>query len=417
LFTLKFKNAKLANGLEIIAECNDQAHTTALGYFVRTGARDETDAVSGVSHFLEHMVFKGTEKRSAERVNLEFDEIGADYNAFTSEETTVYHANVLPEYQNQTVELLGDIVRPSLREEDFDSEKKVIIEEIMMYEDQPPFGADDKCRAAFFGTHPLGKSVLGTVDSVGGLSVTQMRDYWRMRYCPSNIKLVATGKVDFDALVASADQVCGGWEPIEADRKTPVTNPQNSVQVITKESAAQEYIIHMADAPTVNDPLRYAAKGVAVIVGDETGSRLFWELVDQGHAEHASLHYYGYEDAGIFFTYVCCDPALTEENLAKIQKVYETVRKSGITEEELKQAKSKVASRIVLGSERPRGRLFSVGSNWLYRKEYRSVQDDLNTIKGITRDDCQNILDRFALASGTLFAVGPLEKLDWNWTK
>src|SRR5215475_6566186 len=140
--------------MEIIAECDDSAYSTALGFFVNTGARDETDEVSGVSHFLEHMVFKGTPSRSAEDVNREFDEMGAHYNAFTNEENTVYYAAMLPEYVHSAVELLADILRPSLRETDFDTEKQVIIEEIKMYEDQPPFGVDDKCRAAFFGSHP-----------------------------------------------------------------------------------------------------------------------------------------------------------------------------------------------------------------------------------------------------------------------
>ncbi|MEX0678298.1 MAG: pitrilysin family protein, partial [Pirellulales bacterium] len=144
---MEFLEQRLANGLRIVAECNPEAHSTALGFFVETGARDENDAIAGVSHFLEHMMFKGTPTRTAQDVNREFDEIGAHYNAFTSEEHTVYYAAVLPEYQTAAVELLCDIIRPSLREEDFDTEKQVIIEEIRMYEDQPPFGADDKCRA------------------------------------------------------------------------------------------------------------------------------------------------------------------------------------------------------------------------------------------------------------------------------
>src|SRR5262249_29688101 len=149
----------LDNGLEIVAECDAAAYSTALGFFVNSGARDETDEVSGVSHFLEHMVFKGTPTRSADDVNREFDEMGAHYNAFTNEENTVFYAAGLPEYQQKTVELLADIMRPSLREEDFSTEKQVILEEIKMYDDQPPFGVDDKCRAAFFGTHPLSRSV------------------------------------------------------------------------------------------------------------------------------------------------------------------------------------------------------------------------------------------------------------------
>src|SRR5262245_33695816 len=145
-----------------------------IGFFVRTGARDETDEIAGVSHFLEHMVFKGTPRRSGEDVNREFDEIGAHPNAYTSEESTVYYASVLPEYQETSVDILADVLRPSLREADFDMEKKVIIEEIQMYADQPPFLMDDHIKELHFGRHPIARSVLGTVDTVGGLGVDQM---------------------------------------------------------------------------------------------------------------------------------------------------------------------------------------------------------------------------------------------------
>src|SRR5215213_1200527 len=139
---MEFHNHRLENGLEIIAETNPDAHSMSVAFIVQTGSRDESDEVAGVSHFLEHMVFKGTPTRSAADVNREFDEMGAHYNAFTSEENTVYYAAMLPEHQTAAVELLADIIRPSLRDEDFETEKQVILEEIQMYEDQPPFGAD-----------------------------------------------------------------------------------------------------------------------------------------------------------------------------------------------------------------------------------------------------------------------------------
>ncbi len=201
---MEYLKQTLGNGLQIVAECNDAAYSTALGFFVNTGARDENDAIAGVSHFLEHMVFKGTPGRSADDVNREFDEMGAHYNAFTNEENTVFYAAVLPEHQRQAVELLADILRPSLRQDDFDTEKQVILEEIQMYEDQPPFGADDKGRAMHFGSHPLGRSVLGTAASVGNLSREAMDEYFRRQYSPGNIVLAAAGQIDFAELVACA---------------------------------------------------------------------------------------------------------------------------------------------------------------------------------------------------------------------
>ena len=152
---MPFHSHKLANGLQLIGETSSGARSVALGFFVRTGSRDETPEVSGVSHFLEHMVFKGTPRRSALDVNRDFDRIGANYNAFTSEENTVFYAGILPEYLPQAVDLLADILRPSLRVQDFEMEKNVIIEEIGMYEDQPMWSAYDHAKKAYFAEHPF----------------------------------------------------------------------------------------------------------------------------------------------------------------------------------------------------------------------------------------------------------------------
>jgi predicted Zn-dependent peptidase len=152
---------QLENGLTIVGEHVPSARSLAMGFFVKTGARDETPEVNGVSHFLEHMMFKGTQRRSPEDVNREFDEMGARYNAFTSEENTVYYGNVLPKFQNRLLDLLADMMRPALRDEDFDMEKNVILEEIAMYQDRPQFLVFDLARETYFDNHPLGASILG----------------------------------------------------------------------------------------------------------------------------------------------------------------------------------------------------------------------------------------------------------------
>src|SRR5262245_42632464 len=188
---MAFHTHVLKNGLRIIAETIPSARSTAIGFFVRTGSRDETAEVSGVSHFLEHMVFKGTPRRTALEVNIDFDKIGANYNAFTSEENTVFYAGILPEYLPQAVDILADILRPSLRGEDFDMEKKVIIEEIGMYDDQPNWCAYDYAKKAFFNGHPLGNSVLGTVGSITALQRDQMQAYYDRRYVAPNITVAA----------------------------------------------------------------------------------------------------------------------------------------------------------------------------------------------------------------------------------
>src|SRR6202171_2454823 len=208
---MTFHSQKLANGLQLIGETSPSARSAALGFFVRTGSRDETPEVSGVSHFLEHMVFKGTPRRSAFDVNRDFDKIGASYNAFTSEENTVFYAAILPEYVPQAVDILADILRPSLRGDDFDMEKKVIIEEIGMYEDQPMWCAYDRAKKAFFADHPLGNSVLGTPASITALTREQMQAYYDRRYVAPNLTVSIAGNFDWAQVVALAEAHCGHW--------------------------------------------------------------------------------------------------------------------------------------------------------------------------------------------------------------
>ncbi|MCA9236009.1 MAG: insulinase family protein [Planctomycetales bacterium] len=407
---MEFRQHTLDNGLEIVAECNDDAHSMGIGFFVRTGARDETDEVAGVSHFLEHMVFKGTPRRSADDVNREFDEIGAHYNAYTSEEATVYYASVLPECQEASVDILADILRPSLREDDFAMEKKVILEEIQMYADQPPFGMDDRIKELHYGDHPLSRSVLGTVESVGALTADQMRTYFESRYSPGNIVVAAAGRVDFDELIKQVGQRCDAWTPHDTPRTTTRPKSYNAFECVTRESSTQQYILQLADGPAAEDADRYAAKILATILGDDSGSRMYWDLVDPGLVETASLGHYEYQGAGMLFTWVSCAPEDAAENYMRIREILRTAEQSGFEAKELQQAQSKVKARVVLGSERPRNRLFNVGGNWMQRREYRSVATDVAAVDALTLDDIHAVLAKYPLTKATTVTIGPLSE-------
>lgn len=406
---MEFRSHRLDNGLDIIAETNGDAHSMSVAFIVRTGSRDETDEVAGVSHFLEHMCFKGTPRRSADDVNREFDEIGAHYNAFTSEECTAYYASVLPEYQEASVDILSDIMRPSLRPDDFNMEKKVILEEIQMYLDQPPFGMDDRIKQLHMGRHPLAKSVLGTSESITELTPGQMRDYFTSRYGAENVFVAAAGKVDFDALIEHVAKRCGDWKTHGAKRNIPRANSKTQFEVVHRPTATQQYVLQLADAPASEDEKRYAAKLLATIVGDDSGSRMYWELTDAGLAETAVLGHYEYLGAGMFYTWLACEPEQVEENLNRLRGIYRQVEMDGISEDELRQAKNKVKARVVLGSERPQNRLFSVGGNWLQRHEYRAVADDLKSLDDVTVDSVLEVLEKYPLSRTTTITVGPLK--------
>lgn len=408
---VEFRHAKLANGLEIVAETSPDSYSAAYAYMVKTGARDESPEVAGVSHFLEHMVFKGTEKRTSVEVNRELDELSSSSNAYTSEEQTVYYATTLPDDQQPMVELLTDIMRPSLRQDDFDTEKKVILEEIAKYEDAPPYNAFEKCVSAFWGNHPLANSILGTVDSVGALTRDQMMAYFKQRYSPGNMVLAAAGNVDFDALVKAAEDLCCKWEPQEAPRETPPFQLQEVTRVEHKPIAAQQYVIQSAMAPDARDDDRYAARLLATIVGDDSGSRMFWELIDTGEAEYAALGCMEFQGAGLFLTSLSCMPNQTGDNLKKLAELLAEVHENGVTEEELEQAKNKICAHLVLQAERPSNRMFSVGGGWVQRRQYFTVRDVVQKYRRVTTEDIARVLAKYPLNRNATFGIGPLEQL------
>lgn len=409
---MSFHQHTLKNGLQVIGEIGPSARSVALGFFVRTGARDETPEVSGVSHFLEHMVFKGTPHRSAFDVNRDFDRIGADYNAFTSEENTVFYAAILPEYLPQAVDILADILRPSLRPDDFDMEKKVILEEIGMYEDQPMSSAYDQVRRLYFADHPLGNSVLGTTASVGGLTRAQMHDYFRRRYVATNVTVAAAGNYPWQQLLELVEKHCGGWEAGPVGRQAVREAPgSGGFQVVRKDQVTQEHVIVMTPGPAANAPLRHAATTLALAVGDDSGSRLYWALVDPGLVDSADTSFQDYEGTGSFYTSFSCEPEQTQENLGVVAGVLAEVQRDGITEAELQQAKSKILSRLVRHGERPKGRMRSLGMDWIYLHEYWTVDDEVRAYDAVTLDGIRELLGRYPLDRTTTLALGPLKTL------
>jgi predicted Zn-dependent peptidase len=410
---MPFHSHRLPNGLQIIGETSPAARSVAVGFFVKTGARDETPAEAGVSHFLEHMMFKGTARRTAEQVNLDFDRIGASNNASTSEENTVYYAAVLPEYLPQVVDVLADMLRPSLRQDDFDTEKKVILEEIKLYDDQPDAVMADHARRIYYGPHPLGNSVLGTLDSVGALTRDQMYAYFARRYAANNVVVSAAGNFDWNRLVELVTAACAHWntDTVGRDSRTEWTG-KPGLHVLTREKVQQEYALLIGSGPPADSRMRYAADTVALAVGDYSGSRLYWELVDPGHAESADFGYAENDGAGAIYVSLACEPEGTAENLARVEKILKDVQRDGITDEELQQAKNKILSRVVRRSERPMGRMMALASMWTYTGEYRDVDAELARFDAVTQADVRAYLDAYPIDRTTAVAFGPLPELN-----
>jgi len=402
---------QLPNGLTLVGERESSAHSLAMGFFVKTGSRDETSEISGVSHFLEHMMFKGTDRRSPEDVNREFDSMGARYNAFTSEEETVYYGVVLPRFQAKLLDLLADMMRPSLRQSDFDLEKNVIIEEISMYEDRPQFAVFDLLRTAYYRDHPLSHSILGSKASIAALERDQMYAYFAQRYAANNLTLTLVGNYDWDAAVAGAEAACGAWQTAESPRATPEHRPAPTVQVARNDKFQRAHVALMAPGFSKQDPRRYAAAIACEAVGAGDGSRLYWALVHPGIAEAAQIGHDAGDGTGAFYGYILVDPARAQPALDTFRAEVGRACESGLAEVEVERAKRRIASSMVLGAETPMGRLRPVGFDWMYRREQKSAGDALGLLLKVTAAEVNEVLAARPFEVATTVATGAISEL------
>ena len=404
---MKFKQKTLNNGLVIIGEVNKYAQSAAVGFFVKTGACDETAEINGVSHFLEHMMFKGTDKLSALEVNQAFDKTGAQFNAFTSEENTVYYAAVLPEYVLEITSLWSQLMRPSLRDDDFNIEKNVIKEEIAMYKDLPQFDVLDRGRHLHFGSHPCSNSVLGTNESITDLTCEQMKEYFARRYAPNNLVLACSGNFNWDDFSRLTEDMCGNWKSSDVNRKTEFFAGTKKADRKQKSNLAREHICLIGPAVSAQDERRFAARLLAKIIGDETGSRYFWELVDKAIAELAVMQLECMDGVGAMYSYLRCDTKNASIVLDTVKNIFDCLTQDGITEDELTKAKNKVLSELTLKNELPMGRLIDLGFNWTYLQQYRIIKSDIDAIKAVTVDDINSIIEEFNPSDFTQFSIGP----------
>lgn len=403
---LTFQHHQLPNGLDIVAEINPDSYSFAAGFFVKTGSRDEAADMVGVSHFLEHMLFKGNENQTWEDVNRVFDEIGARYNAFTSQEMTCYYANVLPEYTERTMLHLSDLLRPAIRQSDFDTEKNVILEEIAMYLDDPGHRLYEALMEAHFAGHPLAQSVLGSQQSINALRREQMADYFARRYGPGNMVLAVTGQLDFDHVIRLADTYCGCWPRVNAPRDHTPVHAANRRLDLTDPKLNRRYLMGMTPGPSAQDDRRFAARVLADVIGDSDGSRFYWALVDNAIAEDADFGFYPHDGCGSFYIAITSSPENNDRALDIARRELKRVR-NDLTAGEVERAKNKIASSLVLSGELPIGRMRAIGSQWTYNGDYRSLEQDTAALQAITPQSLLQLMDSFTFEPMTIVTMGP----------
>ncbi len=393
--SITYRHATLDNGLTVIGEVDANLHTAALGFFVKTGARDESSELMGVSHFLEHMMFKGSDTRDAAAVDRDFDDLGAVHNAYTSNEMTVFYTHTLPEHLPAAEEILSDIMRPALREQDFTEEKSVILEEIAMYDDHPFWVLYERAMEAYYREHPLSHRVLGTRETITALERNQMQSYFDHRYSADNTVVACAGAIDFDAFVARINDHCGQWPRTDVARayEAPPTPADDMVDVKSSQ-VNRHYQLMITPAPALQDDRRFAAGMLAQILGDAEGSRLYWALVETGLAEEAQAQFDGRDGVGDYLLYFSCDP---DQAGAVERVVHEELAKlvDSLDEDDLERQRSKVATAATLASERPAGRMQRLGRQWTYFGEYRPLEWELEQINAVTLADLRAVYDAF----------------------
>ncbi len=402
----------LPNGLQILGQQMPDLESIAVCFHVRTGARDEHDpALFGVSHFLEHMVFKGTQRRSAEEITLEFNMMGAEFNAFTSVEQTVFYAHVLGEYLPRAVDLLADMMRPRLDEKDFDMERNVILEEIARSEDVPTSQAYRKLFQAYFHGYPLGHEVLGTRKSIGELQVQQMRDYHEGRYAANNMILAVAGNFDWQELIELAAEKCGQWGSGEAGRDASQIVPEQSVaNVIVKPQLKQEIALLAWPSVSYQDKDIYAAQLAAMVLGDGSGSRLFWNIYQKGLAETAVASLSPFDHTGMMFTFVSTTPDQAPGVMELVHAELRNMQEDGVSEDELRRAKDKLVSHTVLDGESAFSRMQDLAYTWVAEERLRTIEEEMEEIEKVTTTDVRRVLDRFPYTDRHVFLTyGPLD--------
>ncbi|HEU5438449.1 MAG TPA: pitrilysin family protein [Ktedonobacterales bacterium] len=401
----------LPNGLEILGQQMPDLESISVCFHVRTGARDEHDpALFGVSHFLEHMVFKGTTRRDAEQITLDFNNMGAEFNAFTSNEQTVYYARVLGEYLPNAIDLLSDMMRPRLDAHDFALERNVILEEIARSEDVPSGQAYRKLLQTYFASHALGHEVLGTRESIRNLTVEQMHAYANRRYASNNLILAIAGDFHWQDLLDLAAEKCGAWQPGEAGRTALPHMPARSMAQVYVKPALQQQILLLAwPSLSYQDPDIYAAHLAAMVLGDGTGSRLFWNIFQKGLAETAVASLSAYDQTGMVVSYVSTTPDHAAGVLELVKAELRSIQEDGVTEDELRRAKDKLVSRVVLDGESAYSRMQDLAYTWVTEHRLRTIEEEMEEIEKVQVADVRRVLDRFPYTEHqVLTAYGPL---------
>jgi predicted Zn-dependent peptidase len=399
----------LDNGLQVVIERMPDVKSVALGFLVRIGSRDEPAELAGVSHFLEHMMFKGTGRRTWRDITIDFDRMGSAYNAYTSSSRTVYYGWVRPEDLDAQLELLADMMTSQLPPDEFDMEKNVVLEEIAMSKDQLEHVALDFLQEKVFAGHPLAWPVLGHEKTVGALSRDQMHAYFAKHYQPANMFLVVAGNVDPAEVIALAERHCGTWkrgEPRPA-REAPAIH--EGVDRLRVDRFKQQIITLAFPAVGAMDPLAETASAAANILGGEN-SRMYWDICQTGLSPRAGAFHLDYPDRGLFVLWAACDPDRSEQLLEAMRAQTQRISTELVADHEVARVKNKRRTSLAVEGEAPYYRLTQLMDDMEHHGGPRTVEQMLAEVEAVSAESIRKYFEQHPInKEGHLASVGPRE--------
>lgn len=403
------KKLTLDNGLRLLTEDIPHVRSLAVGVWVDVGSRDESNQVAGISHFIEHMMFKGTGKRTAKQIAETLDAVGGQLNAFTTKEYTCYYARVLDEHFELALDILSDMLFNSkFDSRDIDRERNVILEEVKMYEDTPDELVHDIFAGTIWQAHPLGRPIIGYADVILGIDRETIIDFIKKYYVPENIVIAVAGNIDHDVAAEKISAYFGGLKGEPSPRELEMPSPRREITCRSKDTEQVHLCVGVPGLPLEHEQV-YVFQMVNTILGGGLSSRLFQEIREQRGLVYSIYSYHSsYHDTGLFCVYA----GLSKENVgAMMELVFREIgdiRKNGVTEQELRRAKDQMKGNLLLSLENVSSRMSRLGKSQLYLGKVVSPDEIVERIKKVTVEDIMQLAseklmpENFAMAS-----VGP----------
>jgi predicted Zn-dependent peptidase len=391
--------------------------SVAFGIWANVGSRDESPSVAGASHFLEHLLFKGTTTRSALEISAAVDAVGGEMNAFTGKEYTCFYARVIDRDFAIAAEVICDMIRDSvIRSEDVDSERTVVLEEIAMRDDDPGDLVHDLFSETLYGDTPIGRPILGTVDSITNMSRRSVNDYYKKKYLPENLVVAVAGNVTHERVVEQVSRLLGDF--LDSSAKPAALRPASKVKArglgdigLIYRKSEQANILLGFPSIDRNDERRFALSVLTSALGGGMSSRLFQEVREKrglAYSVYASMQQFA--GAGILSLYAGCNPASSQEVTSIFRDVLGDVVTSGLTDEELERAKGQVAGSMVLGQEDTGSRMVRIGKSELVYGEIKSMDEILASVRAVDQPHIAQLAKEIFTVQPTLAVVGPYKK-------